>query len=232
MNGPDPKEFELRFFLDNGFQRRQCPKCGRHFWTPGRLGDLRRASLRGVHLHRQLADATRPSACTRCARSTSRFFESERAQARQAISDRGALARRRVLHPGIDLRFPALGAERGHRAAGNPLTISQTCVRFNDIDNVGKTGRHFTFFEMCAHHAFNKKGKEIYFKDRTVELCHQLLHRAPGRGPEAHALHRGVVGGRRQRRALRRGHHRRRGGRHPGLHDVPGRARGHASPWT
>ena len=27
----------------------------------------------------------------------------------------------------------------------NPLTISQTCVRFNDIDNVGKTGRHFTF---------------------------------------------------------------------------------------
>ena len=56
----------------------------------------------------------------------------------------------------------------------NPLTISQTCVRFNDIDNVGRTGRHYTFFEMLAHHAFNKPGKEIYFKDRTVELCHEF----------------------------------------------------------
>jgi alanyl-tRNA synthetase len=57
----------------------------------------------------------------------------------------------------------------------NPLTISQPCVRFNDIDNVGKTGRHFTMFEMLAHHAFNTKDKWIYFKDRTVELCHLFL---------------------------------------------------------
>jgi alanyl-tRNA synthetase len=56
----------------------------------------------------------------------------------------------------------------------NPLTISQTCVRFNDIDNVGKTGRHLYIFEMLAHHAFNRPGKEIYFKDRTVELCHRF----------------------------------------------------------
>lgn len=57
----------------------------------------------------------------------------------------------------------------------NPLTISQTCVRFNDIDNVGKTGRHLTEFEMMAHHAFNTKDKFVYFKDKTVELCHQML---------------------------------------------------------
>src|SRR5436309_15956159 len=37
----------------------------------------------------------------------------------------------------------------------NPLAISQPCVRFLDIDNVGKTGQHFTMFEMMAHHAFN-----------------------------------------------------------------------------
>lgn len=58
---------------------------------------------------------------------------------------------------------------------GNPLCISQPCVRFNDIDNVGKTGQHFTMFEMMAHHVFNFKDKFIYFKDRTVELCHQFL---------------------------------------------------------
>ncbi|PKP56030.1 MAG: hypothetical protein CVT89_06975 [Candidatus Altiarchaeales archaeon HGW-Altiarchaeales-2] len=66
----------------------------------------------------------------------------------------------------------------------NPLTISQTCVRFNDIDNVGKTGRHFTMFEMLAHHVFNKKDKFIYFKDRTVELCNILLTERLGIKPE------------------------------------------------
>src|SRR2546426_749551 len=57
----------------------------------------------------------------------------------------------------------------------NPLAISQPCVRFLDIDNVGKTGQHFTMFEMMAHHAFNFPKKFIYFKDRTVEICHLFL---------------------------------------------------------
>jgi alanyl-tRNA synthetase len=57
----------------------------------------------------------------------------------------------------------------------NPLTISQPCLRFNDIENVGVTGRHNTIFEMMAHHAFNRPGHEIYFKARTIELCHELL---------------------------------------------------------
>src|SRR5436309_182668 len=51
----------------------------------------------------------------------------------------------------------------------NPLAISQPCVRFLDIDNVGKTGQHFTMFEMMAHHAFNFPKNLIYFNDRTVE---------------------------------------------------------------
>ena len=57
----------------------------------------------------------------------------------------------------------------------NPLGISQTCVRFNDIDNVGRTGSHFTMFEMMAHHAFNSKEKFVYFKERTVEICDKLM---------------------------------------------------------
>ncbi|MDD1748099.1 MAG: alanine--tRNA ligase, partial [Methanomassiliicoccales archaeon] len=50
-------------------------------------------------------------------------------------------------------------------------------------DNVGKTGRHFTFFEMAAHHVFNKKGKEIYFKDGTVALCHKVCTARMGVDP-------------------------------------------------
>ncbi|MEM2918022.1 MAG: alanine--tRNA ligase [Candidatus Altiarchaeota archaeon] len=57
----------------------------------------------------------------------------------------------------------------------NPLVMSQPSLRFNDIDNVGKTGRHLTLFEMMAHHAFNTKENFIYFNDKTVELCHEFL---------------------------------------------------------
>ena len=57
----------------------------------------------------------------------------------------------------------------------NPLTISQPCIRLNDLDSVGRSGRHLTLFEMMAHHAFNSPGEDIYWKDRTVELCVEFL---------------------------------------------------------
>ncbi|HKZ89684.1 MAG TPA: alanine--tRNA ligase [Thermoplasmata archaeon] len=65
----------------------------------------------------------------------------------------------------------------------NPLGISQPCVRFVDIDNVGKTGQHFTMFEMMAHHAFNFPGRRIYWKERTVELCQTFLAERLGLDP-------------------------------------------------
>ncbi len=58
----------------------------------------------------------------------------------------------------------------------NPLTISQPCIRLNDIDAVGKSGRHLTNFEMMAHHAFNDLDSHIYWKNETVEYCDSLLH--------------------------------------------------------
>ena len=57
----------------------------------------------------------------------------------------------------------------------NPLTIAQPSIRLNDVDNVGRTGRHMTCFTMGAHHAFNKPGAEIYWKDQTVKLCHDFI---------------------------------------------------------
>lgn len=55
----------------------------------------------------------------------------------------------------------------------NPLVIDQPCVRFGDVDNVGLgSGRHMTEFSMFGHHAFNSD-REVYWKERTVELCHE-----------------------------------------------------------
>jgi alanyl-tRNA synthetase len=36
----------------------------------------------------------------------------------------------------------------------NPLVVPQFCLRFNDTDNVGITGRHYTGFVMIGQHAF------------------------------------------------------------------------------
>lgn len=36
----------------------------------------------------------------------------------------------------------------------NPLVVPQTCLRFNDIDNIGITGAHYCCFVMIGQHAF------------------------------------------------------------------------------
>ncbi len=57
----------------------------------------------------------------------------------------------------------------------NPLTIAQPSIRLNDVDNVGRTGRHMTCFTMGAHHAFNTEEKSVYWKDDTLRYCHEFL---------------------------------------------------------
>jgi alanyl-tRNA synthetase len=57
----------------------------------------------------------------------------------------------------------------------NPLVIAQPSIRLNDVDNVGRTGRHMTCFTMGAHHAFNSKEDMIYWKDETVKYCHDFI---------------------------------------------------------
>lgn len=57
----------------------------------------------------------------------------------------------------------------------NPLVIAQPSIRLNDVDNVGRTGRHMTCFTMGAHHAFNSLDNKIYWKDNTVKLCHDFI---------------------------------------------------------
>ncbi|KZX17700.1 alanine--tRNA ligase [Methanobrevibacter filiformis] len=57
----------------------------------------------------------------------------------------------------------------------NPLTIAQPAIRLNDVDNVGRTGRHMTCFTMGAHHAFNSPEREIYWDNETIKLCHDFI---------------------------------------------------------
>lgn len=57
----------------------------------------------------------------------------------------------------------------------NPLIVPQFCLRFNDIDNVGLTGRHYTGFIMVGQHVFNKPGGFIYFKDECIRYNYERI---------------------------------------------------------
>ncbi len=176
-------DFDLEFFNDNGFIRQSCPSCGRAFWSLEEwdncgeppcdeysfIGDPPMDSPMDLHQTREAFLS---------------FFE-ENDHERIARYPIVARWRNDVFFTQASIYdFQPYVIDGTIDPPANPLTISQTCVRFNDIDNVGKTGRHFTFFEMLAHHVFNHRDhEEIYFKSKTAELCHRFFTERLGTDP-------------------------------------------------
>ena len=178
-------EYRLDYFEEEGFERKECPSCGAHFWTrdadrelcgeppcadytfidnPGfeeayTLSEMREAFLSYFESHDHERIEPYPVAANR--------WRDDVLLTQASIYD-----------------FQPLVTSGETPPPANPLAISQPCIRMQDIDNVGKTGRHTMAFEMMAHHAFNTRADaekeyayegEVYWKDETVAYCDGLF---------------------------------------------------------
>jgi len=66
----------------------------------------------------------------------------------------------------------------------NPLICPQFCLRFNDLDNIGLTGRHYSGFVMLGIQVFNKPGKRKFWMDECVEFNYRWLTEELGIDPK------------------------------------------------
>jgi len=177
MNEFLKEQLDLQYFYDHQYTRKKCLKCGAYFWTlnpsDDHCGD--QPCVPFHFIGKPIGD--KPLTLHDVRESFLTYFEQHK--------------HTRLHYPKTGERYPVVARWRSdiyltiasiadfqpHVTSGevpppaNPLAISQPCIRLNDLDEVGKSGRHLTMFEMMGHHAFNKEIDEIYWKEQTVFYC-------------------------------------------------------------
>ena len=170
----EPAEYDLPFFHRGGYHRRTCVVCGHAFWTLGDFDRCQEAPCRDYgFIGRPIL--ARPYDVHGMREAFLTFFE-KRGHTRVRRYPTIARWRNDVFFTQASIYdFQPWVTNGTIPPPANPLTISQPSLRFIDLEEVGRSGRHFTLFEMMAHHAFNRPDHEVYFKERCVELCDELL---------------------------------------------------------
>jgi len=178
----DEDEYRLDYFEDNGFVRKTCPGCGRGFWTR----DASKESC-GEPPCDEYSFIGNPPFEDEFTLEGMReeflsFFEDSDHERVEPYPVDASRWRDDVLLTQASIYdFQPLVTSGETPPPANPLCISQPCIRMQDIDNVGKTGRHTLAFEMMAHHAFNSRTDdgayegEVYWKEETVAYCDGFL---------------------------------------------------------
>ena len=172
-----PEEFDLPFFRENGFIRKLCPSCGNYYWTMDpdstNCGDAPCVDYTFIGHSPMKRKYTYPEM-------REKFLSFFERHGHKRVAPYPVVARWRddlMFTIASIIDFQPYVTEGILPPPANPLVVSQPCLRFEDIDLTGVTaGRHGTIFEMGGHHAFNYQGKrEIYWKNETISMHHELL---------------------------------------------------------
>lgn len=169
------EEDSLKFFLENGYEKKKCPKCGANFWTIDKSRTTCGEAPCDPYSFILNPPTNRKYTLEEMREEFLSFFEKE---GHKRIKRYPIVARWRedvyLVNASIYDFQPHVTSGRVP-PPGNPLVISQPCIRTVDLDNVGKTGRHLSVFEMGGAKSFNFPGKEIYWKDKAVEYSRKFL---------------------------------------------------------
>ena len=168
-------EYDIEYFKENGFVRKQCEKCGSYFWT--RDKDIKTCGDAPCEIYSFIGSPIFEERSPDEVRESFLSFFEDRSHTR--LGRYPVVARWR---DDIYLTIASIADFQPFVTSGkvpppaNPLVISQPCIRLEDLESIGKSGRHLTIFEMMGHHAFNKRGEEeIYWKNDTVRYCDDFL---------------------------------------------------------
>jgi len=184
------KFYPTKVFEDMGYHRARCPKCQVYFWrhTPKR---------------ETCGDSQCEGSYTFINNGFKKPDEPKMTYAEAWQSFKGSLTSARIPCEAID-RYPIVARWRNDVdfvAAGifcfqpycvtgeldppaNPLVMPQFCARFNDLDNIGITGRHYSGFIMMGIQVFNSPNNYKFFKDECLEFNHNWLTKSLGVDPD------------------------------------------------
>ncbi|MUN28029.1 alanine--tRNA ligase [Sulfuracidifex metallicus] len=166
------REYSLNFFKERDYLRRTCTSCKTPFWSKDKTRQVCSDIPCTDYYFFDISIKSKPLSVKEAREKFISFFKRN---GHTPIKPKPVLARWRE---DLYLTIASIVDFQPHVTSGlvpppaNPLVISQPAIRLEDIDNVGITfGRHLTTFEMAAHHAFNYPDKEVYWKEKTVELA-------------------------------------------------------------
>jgi len=170
------EEYEIPFFLENGFERKQCRVCGEFFWTQNPKMDTCGDAPCQEYTFIGKPPTRRSFTVDEMREAFLSFFERN---GHTRIKPYPVIARWRedlfVTIASI-ADFQPFVTDGIIPPPANPLVICQPCLRLLDVDNVGLTaGRHGVIFEMGGHHAFNYPERQVYWKNDTVRYHHRFV---------------------------------------------------------
>ncbi len=168
------KYYFLEVFKEQGFERKQCVKCGKWFWT----ADSNRTTCGDSScenysfIGRKLKDWD----YLKSWQEYEKFFKSK---GHESIKRYPTVCR---WIPNLNFTIASIvdfqRIEKGRVVFEFPcqnLVVPQFCLRFNDIANVGVTGRHFTGFMMPGQHSYDD-----YWSDECIRLNLEFLTKVVG----------------------------------------------------